>query len=175
MSRNVLRSHTLPRPHGLIEVDFVVDIGAGIRPMQWYAPKRHLCVEPFGPYADVLVENGVEVVRQTAAAGLRDLKESGGCDAVYMLDVIEHMAKPTALDAIGLAVEVARKQVVIFTPYGFMRQTEDAWGMGGETWQTHRSGWLPSDFSWRFGHRGWDTQMITIEDGPPCFFAVLTK
>jgi SAM-dependent methyltransferase len=41
---------------------------------------------------------------------------------------------------------VARKCVGIYTPNGFVDQSEDVWGCGADEAQTHRSGWKPDDF-----------------------------
>lgn len=143
-----IQAHTLPRPLGLIECDVVLDVGAGIRPMQWYKPERHICVEPYAPYCKILEAAGYEVWEDTAQWVLT--KEGMQVDAVYLLDVIEHMEKEIALSVLRWACKVARVQVVVYTPYGFMKQTEDAWGLGGHSWQTHRSGWLPDEFpKWR--------------------------
>jgi len=144
--------HDLPRPEPLIECETVLDIGAGVRPMQWYKPARHICVEPHGEYADRLAAAGYEVVRQTALEALQEPREG---HAVYLLDVIEHMDKDEALEVIALAQRGAA-QVVIFTPYGFMEQGDDLWGLSGEYWQTHRSGWLPEEFpGWWTQRYGW--------------------
>lgn len=139
---NGLIEHNLPRPQGLIECDTVLDIGAGVRPMQWYAPKRHLCAEPYAPYAQRLEAAGYEVLRKTAIEALKAKREG---HAVYLLDVIEHMEKDAALEVVELAKRGAR-QVVVFTPVGFMAQDHDVWGFGGDHWQTHRSGWTPGEF-----------------------------
>ena len=132
----------------------VIDVGAGVRPMQWYRPSHHLCVEPYGPYADILEQHGYEVERGTALAVL----PAARADAVYMLDVIEHMEKAEALEVIALAQASALAQVVVYTPLGFMPQEHDNWGLGGEHWQTHRSGWTPEEFQgWKIlphGRRG---------------------
>ncbi len=147
---NGLVKSKMPRPRGLIEVDNVYDIGAGIRPIQWYKPKRHVCVEPCKQYAEILSRAGFEVVEQTA---LNFLRHAEPTESIYMLDVIEHMEKDEATEVIALAEQVAQKQLIIFTPYGFMRQVDDGWGLGEDDWQTHRSGWLPDEFrhyhTWR--------------------------
>lgn len=154
--------HTLPRPEGLIECDTVLDIGAGIRPMQWYVPGIFfICVEPYDAYADILEANGYSVIRQTA---IQALQSTLVCDAIYLLDVLEHMHKNEGIEVIELAKKKARKQIVIFTPKGFVQQTKDAWNMGGEYWQTHRSGWLPGEFP------GWDISFY--DEG---FFAIWTN
>ena len=81
-----------------------------------------------------------------------------------MLDVLEHMHKNEGIEVIELAKKKAIKQIVIFTPKGFVQQTVDSWNMGGEYWQTHRSGWLPGEFP------GWDISFY--DEG---FFAIWTN
>ena len=152
--------HTLPRPKGLIECDTVLDIGAGIRPMNWYVPKSHVCTDPYEPYYLRLCDAGYEAVQGTALDVLAVLSS----DAIYLLDVLEHMHKNEGIEVIDLAKKKAIKQIVIFTPKGFVQQTKDAWNMGGEYWQTHRSGWLPGEFP------GWDISFY--DEG---FFAIWTN
>ena len=155
--------HTLPRPDGLIECDTVLDIGAGIRPFSWYKPLRHVCVDPHQPYCRRLRNAGYITIQQIALDFLWSAPD-GGCDAIYMLDVLEHMHKNEGIEVIELAKKKARKQIIIFTPKGFVQQTKDAWNMGGEYWQTHRSGWLPGEFP------GWDISFY--DEG---FFAIWTN
>lgn len=150
--------HTLARPKGLVECDVVLDVGAGIRPMRWYRPKRHICVDPYVPYCDVLKAAGYETIRATAEqlleqSSLLQTADLVQVDAVYLLDVIEHMEKDEGERVLRLACETAQQQVVVFTPYGFDEQTSDVWGMDGDYWQTHRSGWFPEEFSASLGWR----------------------
>ena len=158
---NGLIKSRMPRPPMLVEVDTVYDIGAGMRPIQWYQPKRHLCIEPCAQYVQKLQAAGFETVLQT---GLEFLQDADAAESIYMLDVIEHMEKDDAAEVVRLAREKATKQIIIFTPFGFMEQVDDGWGLGEDDWQTHRSGWLPDEFpdyvTWRHGLG---------------FFAVLTK
>lgn len=152
----------VPRPDGLLEVDTVLDIGAGLRPIGWYKPKQHICVEPHGPYADRLEAAGYKVLKMTAHRALETDAWGDHC-AVYMLDVIEHMTRSEGEEILARLREIGPKQIVIFTPTGFMPQEHDAWHLGGEHWQTHRSGWLPADFP------GW---RISYPLGPQQFLAV---
>lgn len=154
--------HRLPAPRGLIECDTVLDIGAGIRPTAWYAPKRHVCVEPYAIYADRLRATGMECMQCTAREALRFV-DIGAFDAIYMLDSLEHMTREEGAQVLQLALAVEPKQIVVYTPLGFLEQHGDAWGLGGAEWQEHRSGWLPKDFP------GW-----TIEERPGAFFAIWT-
>ena len=147
-----IQEHTLPAPRGLVVCDHVLDIGTGIRPMQWYRPGRHWCVEPWPAYCDILREGGYEVVQTDAKTALGAMV----AEAVYMLDVIEHMEKADALQVLELAKSVATVQVVIHTPYGFIEQATDPWGYGAHDLQSHRSGWLPEEFK----ADGWRTQLF---------------
>lgn len=170
-----IQKHTLARPEGLIECRTVLDIGAGIRPMQWYTPERHVCVEPFGPYCEVLREAGYAVWRGDAFSILEaSYMLAFATEAFYLLDVIEHMGREDATYIVNRCTDLATKQVVIYTPLGFVEQTTDAWGMGGEYWQTHRSGWMPGDFREAYG---WRTALHVPEDAeaPEGFFAIWTR
>lgn len=159
---NGLARHTLEPPQGLIECATVLDVGAGIRPFHWYTPSEsHICVDPYLPYVEKLRAAGFEVIHATATKAFADDIRA---EAIYLLDVIEHMYKAEAAETIDLAVAAASRQVVIYTPNGFMEQDKDDWGLGGDFWQTHRSGWLPGEFP------GWHTEMYGRG-----FFAVLTK
>lgn len=142
---NGLVASGLPEPKGLLHVARVLDIGAGLRPMPWFKPEQHICAEPHGPYADRLEAAGYKVWRRTAAEMLSAVRP-GDFDAIYLLDVIEHMTREEGAAVLRAAEERQPKQIVVFTPKGFLPQEGDAWGLGGEEWQRHRSGWTPDDF-----------------------------
>lgn len=126
----------------LVPADTLVDVGAGIRPQRLVKCAKHICVEPYPPYAEELKKAGYDVICATAADGLKAIDHA---DTVMMIDVIEHMEKRDGQHALSLAREKAA-QVVVFTPLGFMPQEGDAWGLGGDHWQRHRSGWTPEEF-----------------------------
>lgn len=133
----------------IVDVDSVLDVGPGIRPQSLVSAPTVTCIEPHGEYADVLRAAGFNVIRGAAPEAFDYLTER--VDTVVMLDVIEHMDKPDGVVAIRRARELARKQVIVFTPLGFIPQQTggektDAWGMQGQRWQEHRSGWTPEDF-----------------------------
>lgn len=134
----------------------VIDVGAGIRPATWANAKRHICIEPCHLYGLVLRDHGYEVIEARAADGLR--KCSG--DLVLMLDCIEHMERDEATEALIAAYEAAPR-IIVYTPNGFLDQTEDVWGLAQHEWQRHRSGWTPDDFT------GWK-----IIEGPEGFAAI---
>lgn len=63
-------------------------------------------------------------------------------DAVVALDVIEHFKKKDALKLIDSMDRIAKKKVLIVTPYGFAKQS----AYDGNPYQEHKSGWNVSDF-----------------------------
>jgi hypothetical protein len=153
-----LLRNTLGPPEGLLHCDTVLDIGAGIRPFAWYKPSLHQCVEPYPVYVSLLRRAGFEVFSGTAEEALREGLQA---EQVLLLDVIEHMDKDMGRRVVELAKQAAIRQVVIYTPLGFKEQQGDAWGLGGDTWQLHRSGWTPEEFD------GW-----TIVRRSTSFFAL---
>ncbi len=142
--------------------DIVLDVGPGIRPQKHVFPLVHICVEPFAPYIERIREGVGDDPRFvflncTWQEGLKTLPDKS-VDSVFALDVIEHLEKDEGLELLRQARRVARRQVMIFTPLGYMPQDydetdkKDRWGMQGGFWQTHRSGWEPEDFDddWGF-------------------------
>jgi len=128
-------------------VNCLVDVGPGIRPQKLVRTQTTICVEPYGAYADWLRDRGYSV-RQGRAVDV--LPTLSGVDTVVALDVIEHMEREEGEEFVRQAVSLAKQQVCIFTVDGFLPQSGDAWGMGGDYWQEHRSGWTPDDFpGWR--------------------------
>jgi hypothetical protein len=143
----------------ILQTSKVLDIGPGIYPMRFFKPKCHLCIEPFQQYIDILQEKmGEEIVILKAyAQEALDIIPDKSIDSIFLLDVIEHMEKEDGLRLIKSMERIAKIQIAIFTPLGFMPQEyeageKDAWGCDGIDVQTHKSGWLPEDFNeqWKF-------------------------
>jgi hypothetical protein len=138
------------KPH-IKYADVLLDVGAGIRPQSFVEWRRHVCLEPHGEYCEVLRANGFEVIQGEAPAALMSMDP---VDTVACIDVLEHMTRDDGMAAVEQMKRLARGQVVIFTPLGFMPQDGgsdmDPWGYQGQRWQQHRSGWTPDDFpGWR--------------------------
>lgn len=157
--------HEAPQPY-LRRVRSVLDVGPGIRPQDIVETDTTLCVEPHDEYVEVLTKLGLRVIQATA---LQAINLIDSIDTVVALDVIEHMERAEGEAFVQRALEVAREQVVIFTPDGFLEQPAiDAWGMNGGYWQQHRSGWTPKDF------HGW--QIVRLPqfhpNGRGAFYAI---
>jgi len=128
---------------GFKEVDHIIDVGPGIRPVNFFPVKTHLCIEPYWRYAEILGAHGYDVINSEAYDALPEVES---VDSIFLLDVIEHMEKPIGQHVLKLCKKNAKSQVIVFTPKGFEEQTGDRWNLGGDYWQTHRSGWDADDF-----------------------------
>ena len=140
--------------------DIVLDIGCGIMPQNDLRPLVHICCEPFDQYVAHLqkkIKNEYDrsyvIVKATWAEAVR-LFPPKSVDTVFLVDVIEHLEKEEALRLLKATEVLARKQIAVFTPLGFLPQNhsdgKDAWGLDGGAWQEHKSGWQPEEFddSW---------------------------
>jgi len=137
----------------------VLDIGCGIRPQTFITPIVHICAEPFDQYVTKLQEIQLKsfcknflIIKSTWNEIVKIIPHNS-VDSIFILDVIEHLEKEEGVKLLKETEKIAKNQIVVFTPLGFLPQkddTKDAWGMDGVGWQEHKSGWSPSDFdeSW---------------------------
>lgn len=145
----------------VIETDVALDLGCGIVPSNYFRPKFHIMVEPWGEYVNILSDRhkgdkSVLIIKIGALEALHQFQDNS-VDTIFLLDVIEHMEKEVGLQLLPEMERVARQQIILFTPLGFMPQDvdageKDAWGLSGAEMQKHKSGWMPADFSdeWKF-------------------------
>jgi hypothetical protein len=137
-------------------VPSIIDIGPGIAPQKFVASKVHVCAEPYQEYANILLENEDVLVINSDWEGVIKNFLNDSIGSIILVDVIEHLEKENAEILLKKSLEIAKFQVIIFTPYGFMPQyhhdKKDAWGLNGGDWQNHKSGWKPEDFK----EEGWD-------------------
>lgn len=144
------------------ESDVLLDIGTGIQPRDFVKTNIYLCCEPFGEYVEKLREStkghssSAFVLLRTDWKGVLNVLPDRSVDTILLIDVIEHLEKKDGELLLAETLKKAKKQVVIFTPLGFVQQHvrpdgTDAWGLNGADWQEHRSGWLPDEFdaSWK--------------------------
>jgi len=146
-------------------VEIVLDIGCGIRPQIFFKPKIHILCDPCPEYIEILQNRFMDQSHYVFLKGsweevLRLLPDRS-VDAVFLLDVVEHLEKEEGRQLIHECERIARRQIILFTPLGFLPQdgdgeSKDGWGLSGGRWQVHRSGWTPKDFdpSWEvFGSK----------------------
>lgn len=76
-------------------------------------------------------------------------------DVVLASDVLEHLTKRDGLKLIKMMEKIASKQIIVFTPNGYLAQS-DAYG---NPWQIHRSGYQVEEMQNLgfdvFGVNGW--------------------
>ena len=147
--------------------DSVLDIGCGIRPQGFIKPRIHICCEPYKPYVQELKKiNDKKICKkmliiQASWSEVVRLFPLGSVDTIFLLDVVEHLEKEEGRLLLEETIPIARKNIVVFTPLGFLEQShpdgKDAWGFDGGKWQELRSGWEPKDF-------GDDWESLVIRD-----------
>ena len=162
----------LPRKHlfkktikQIRTVNVVLDIGCGIMPQNFVIPRFHICCEPYDEYVSHL-KNKIKLPENKdrdyliLKMGWQDISKyfpPKSVDSIFLIDVIEHLDKDVGKKLLLETQEIAKYQVIVFTPWGFMPQEhpsgKDSWGLDGVSWQEHKSGWLPEDFEgdgWKF-------------------------
>lgn len=147
--------------NNILPCNIAVDIGTGIRPHDFVDSAVCICCEPYAEYVEILKNeidektDKIYVVKQQTWAEALDCLADKSIDTIFLIDVIEHLPKDEGMMLLRRTEGIARKQIVLFTPLGFVAQHtleggKDAWGLSGAEWQEHKSGWFPEDFdeSW---------------------------
>ena len=141
----------------MADADVVLDIGCAFHPQKFLDPKVHICCEPFEEYMDRLMVETANAPRfvylQCTIEQACALFPAASVDSVFLNDVIEHVDRDVAEKCLSSLKRIARRQVILFTPIGYIPQEPDQehpdtdqWRMHGVEWQKHRSGWTPDDF-----------------------------
>lgn len=145
----------------------VLDIGCGIgKFLQFTSPKQRVIgVEPHFPYIEEAktVAPWAEFRNTDAISFFLNTDEKFDC--ILLIDVVEHLLEKEAIEMLELAKLHCNEILFSFIPYGVHIQTDDAWGKGGEYWQTHRSTWDETnikalDFSFWTVWMGWFEEHI---------------
>lgn len=145
-SQASLELRELLQANGVLPLESLVDLGSGIAPQTCLLASRHVCVDAHQPYLDRLAatKKNLELVNHDLNTSLpfRD----GEFQIAWLGDVVEHLEKRDGSRLFEEAKRVANYGVVIRSPCGYEPQEKDAWGMGGDHWQKHRSAWTPDEF-----------------------------
>jgi len=126
----------------------VLDIGCGVgETLKDFSCPIKIGVDAHRPYLEH-TKHGEKYIRLNyMAERLSELFLPKSLDCVTLIDVIEHFEKEVAWDVLRQVEEIAAKKVIVFTPRGFFQQLDvDHYGLGGESFQRHRSGWEIEDF-----------------------------
>jgi hypothetical protein len=125
----------------------VLDVGAGLcgkyQKSVALRASRYVMVDAHSRY---LNENEVaaEKIVGVAPGALKQF-ETGSFDVALAIDFIEHLSVDDAYATLKELARVAHT-TALFTPEGWYDQHGcDVYHMGGEYWQTHRSGWTAEE------------------------------
>lgn len=126
----------------------VLDIGCGVgETLKNISCPIKIGVDAHRPYLEHAKYGEQFIKLNFRAERLSELFLPKSLDSVTLIDVIEHFEKEVAWDVLRQVEEIAAKRVLVFTPRGFFQQLEvDHYGLGGESFQRHRSGWEVEDF-----------------------------
>jgi len=126
----------------------VLDIGCGVgETLKDFPCPIKIGVDAHRPYLEHAKYGEQFVKLNFRAERLSELFLPKSLDSVTLIDVIEHLEKAVAWEVLRQVEEIAVKKVIIFTPRGFFQQQDvDHYGLGGEIFQRHRSGWEVEDF-----------------------------
>ncbi|MHB8076993.1 class I SAM-dependent methyltransferase [Desulfosporosinus fructosivorans] len=126
----------------------VLDIGCGVgETLKNFPCPIKIGVDAHRPYLEHARYGEQFIKLNFRAERLSELFLPKSLDSVTLIDVIEHLEKAVAWDVLRQVEEIATKKVIIFTPRGFFQQLDvDHYGLGGESFQRHRSGWEVEDF-----------------------------
>jgi hypothetical protein len=126
------------------DCDSVLDVGTGLmHSLDLVACRVKLGLDAHRPYLERR-ERGGAVPINASALDLERLFVPGAVDLVTLIDVLEHFEPQDAREVLRQAAAVAGRRVLLFTPRGHFPQAGfDAFGLGGEELQRHRSSWEP--------------------------------
>ena len=131
-----------------VDCTSVLDVGTGLMHSLARSPCRiRIGLDVHRPYLEQrVVADAVPIIG--SALDLDRLFVANAVDLVTLIDVVEHFESAPASDVLRQAEGIARRRVVLFTPRGVFPQAgHDAFGLGGEEFQRHRSSWEVDDLS----------------------------
>ena len=126
----------------------MLDVGTGLMDSIDLVPCRvKLGLDAHRPYLEH--RRKLDAVPINAdALRLEELFVRSAVDLVTLMDVIEHFEEDAAREVLRQAEAVARMRVLVTTPRGlFPQDGHDAFGLGGEELQRHRSAWDIEDLT----------------------------
>ena len=120
----------------------LLDVGCGPMTFLRELPvQTRVGVDAHRPYLEHADRDGI-VPLHLDARDLSGVFVDRSFDAVTLIDVIEHFEETDALQVLRQVEAIARRICIVFTPRGeFPQESFDAYGLGGEQYQQHRSVW----------------------------------
>lgn len=117
-----------------------LDVGCGINtPIQNYSKQYYsVGVDAFEPSIEDSRKKGLHTEYMLMdVLGIDKKFKNNSFDCVVALDLVEHLEKDDELKLIKMMEKIAKQKVIIFTPNGFLHQSQHS----GNILQIHKSGW----------------------------------
>lgn len=129
--------------------DSILDIGCGLGVLlEYYHARVILGLEIHRPYLENRKFTSPHIIPIHAdAMDMKKLFMPKSMSTVTFFDSLEHFTKQDGVQLLQMAEEIAKYRVIIFTPRGFFPQSNfDFYGLNGEKYQGHYSGWEVEEF-----------------------------
>lgn len=128
------------------KVESILDIGCGIgRFEKLFNKYRYLGLDIVSDYIKrASIGSHMSYVVMDAQE-IREHFVPKSYDAVLLYDSLEHFEFEAGKRILNYASSIARKCVAVYTPSGFIKQTENVWGGNAGDAQVHKSGWTRDD------------------------------
>jgi len=130
------------------EIESVLDVACGLALKSKFLappPKIIVGVDIFEPYLRNIEADVAYAVVKYDVRKIKDIFLSNSFDAVYAIDILEHLKHKESVELIKQLKMIAKKAVIIEVPRGYVPQNIDIQGYGAHKYQTHRSGWDVED------------------------------
>jgi SAM-dependent methyltransferase len=120
----------------------VLDLGCGKNsPIKYCSIPYSVGIELFGQ--DLKVSEDKKIHNEYILGNITKIEfKDNSFDCVCAIDVLEHLTKEEGGILIKKMERIAKKKIIIFTPNGFLPQTEH----DGNILQIHKCGWTVQDF-----------------------------
>lgn len=122
----------------------LLDVGSGLCVLLDYLDyKLIVALDVYRPYLMNRQSTAGHIIPLHAdAKDIAELFLPDSFSAVSFIDSLEHFTKEQGKKLLRDAEQIAKHHVIVFTPRGYFPQQEiDHYGMSGEEYQTHQSGW----------------------------------
>jgi 2-polyprenyl-3-methyl-5-hydroxy-6-metoxy-1,4-benzoquinol methylase len=133
--------------------DTVLDICCGIGNVSHSLDvKRLVGIDIYQKYLDKykIRKPSVELICGDAISVCKQF-ENDTFDVVLLVDAVEHLTKPDALELLRESERICKRTIFVFTPESKseinVNKPHDAWGIsGGDEYQLHKCGFKREDF-----------------------------
>lgn len=124
------------------DIETVLDVACGLSlKSKFLGAKNIVGVDIYEPYLKAIESDVPYSVVKYDVRKINNIFIDNSFDAVYALDIIEHLEKDDSIRLIEQCKKIAKKVVIVETPNGYLPQNIDIQGFGADEFQTHRCSW----------------------------------